>query len=81
MVSLEQLHKLKALNFLECNPSLVKDIAEYSIPTSLPPAKRLDHLIFREINPYLFRVNDVTVKVEFTGKKTLADAIAHLMTG
>lgn len=81
MVSKKELDILRGVDIISCDISSLADLSQVTVDTSLPPAKRLDGLIRQGRNPYLFRVGDVTVKVECLGKRPLGEALTHLMTG
>ena len=51
------------------------DLRSVSIDKSLPVHERLCSLLTQVKNPYLFRVDDIAVKVEFSSGKSLQDAL------
>lgn len=51
------------------------DLRTVSIDKSLPVAERLCSLWEQVKNPYLFKVDDITVKVEFSSGKSLEDTL------
>lgn len=75
----DQLRKLSAVPICGCDEAALADLCEVSVDNTLPVNEKMDSF-FRQIrNPYLFKVEDVVVKVEFGGKCEFSDAIERVI--
>lgn len=70
-----QLSDLQNSSIQDCNKNLLKNLENLDLLSYAFPGK-LDKYLDDVVNPYLFKVEDVTVKVEFNcnGQK-LSDAL------
>ena len=69
MISRAELDKLQRISLTGCSLSELVDLRNVSVDKGNPPDKRMETFVNKVNNPYLFRVDDVAVKVEFTGTK------------
>lgn len=60
-----ELNRLKNMDIEQCEPDQLVDLRSVSIDKSLPVRDRLCSFGADE-DPYLFKVDDITVKVEFS---------------
>ena len=75
----DELRKLSAVPICGCDEATLVDLCEVSVDNALPVNEKTDSF-FRQIrNPYLFKVGDVVVKVEFGGKCEFSDAIERVI--
>lgn len=74
-----ELEQLKNIDIAQCEPEQLVDLRSVSIDKSLPISKRLCSLREQVKNPYLFRVDDITVKVEFSSSKSLENALLSFL--
>ena len=70
-----ELNCLKHMNIEQCEPDQLVDLRSVSIDKSLPVSERMSAFIKQIKNPYLFKVDDIAVKVEFSSGKSLEDSL------
>ena len=73
------LNGLKNIGIEQCERDQLVDLRSVSIDKSLPVPERISAFIKQIKNPYLFKVDDVTVKVEFSSGKSLEDAVLSFL--
>ena len=73
------LNDLKHIDIEQYEPDQLVDLRSVSIDKSLPVPERISAFIKQIKNPYLFKVDDVTVKVEFSSGKSLEDAVLSFL--
>ena len=69
------LNDLKHIDIEQYEPDQLVDLRSVSIDKSLPVRDRLCSFWEQIKNPYLFKVDDITVKVEFSSGKSLEDSL------
>lgn len=75
----DELRKLSTVPICGCDAAALVDLCEVSVDNALPVNVKTDSF-FRQIrNPYLFKVDDIVVKVEFGGKCEFSDAIERVI--
>lgn len=74
-----ELVQLKNVDMEQCQPEQLVDLRSVSIDNTLPISERLCSLREQVKNPYLFRVDDITVKVEFSSGKSLENALLSFL--
>ena len=62
-----------------CEPEQLVDLRSVSIDKSLPVPERMSMFVKQIKNPYLFKVDDITVKVEFSSGKSLEDSLLSFL--
>ena len=70
-----ELNRLKHMDIEQCEPDQLVDLRSVSIDKSLPVPERMYSFVKQIKNPYLFKVDDITVKVEFSSGKSLEDSL------
>ena len=70
-----ELDRLKNMDIEQCEPDQLVDLRSVSIDNSLPVPERMRSFVKQIKNPYLFKVDDITVKVEFSSGKSLEDSL------
>ena len=70
-----ELNRLKHMDIEQCEPDQLVDLRSVSIDKSLPVPERMRSFVKQIKNPYLFKVDDTTVKVEFSSGKSLEDSL------
>ena len=70
-----ELNRLKHMDIEQCEPDQLVDLRSVSIDKSLPAPERMRSFVKQIKNPYLFKVDDITVKVEFSSGKSLEDSL------
>ncbi len=74
-----ELDRLKNMDIEQCEPDQLVDLRSVSIDKSLPAPERMSAFIKQIKNPYLFKVDDITVKVEFSSGKSLEDSLLSFL--
>ena len=62
-----------------CDPEQLVDLRAVSIDKSLPVPERMSAFVKQIKNPYLFKVDDITVKIEFSFGKRFEDALLSFL--
>lgn len=62
-----------------CDKDRLTDLSRVEVDKDLPVVERVREYIHQVGNPYLFKVGDTAVKIEFGGGSELADSIARIM--
>ena len=66
---------LKNIDIEQCEADRLVDLRSVFIDKSLPVPERMCSFVKQIKNPYLFKVDDITVKVEFSSGKSLEDSL------
>lgn len=74
-----ELEQLKNVDMAQCETDHLVNLHSVSIDKSLPISERLCSLWEQVKNPYLFRVDDIAVKVEFSSGKSLENALLSFL--
>ena len=77
MLSSAELTKCSAADF--SSAEAVTDLREVQIDASKPVAERVESFLTQVGNPYLFKVGDVTVKVNYKDEKELSASLITLL--
>ena len=70
---------LKKVDIEACDPDQLVDLRSVSIDKSIPVPERMRSFVKQIKNPYLFKVDDITVKVEFSSGKSLEDSLLSFL--
>lgn len=66
------LERMRSMDVREVDPSIVPDINDIQIDTSLPPVERMASVLQQmNGNPYFYRSGNLIVKTTFKGKARL----------
>ena len=76
----DELSICRHADILSCNPENLVDLNRVEIAVDLPISNRMKYYMDQVQNPYLFRLDDLIVKVTFAGKRDLSSILAGLMT-
>ncbi|MDU2033869.1 MAG: hypothetical protein E6727_15720 [Lachnospiraceae bacterium] len=80
MLTVEELEKLRQERLDDVDINTLTELKNISVDTSLSKEKRIEKLLVIGINPYLFRVGDMKIKVVYSNTgKTLSDIIENLV--
>ena len=80
MLTVEELEKLRQERLDDVDINTLTELKNISVDTSLSKEKRIEKLLVSGINPYLFRVGDMKIKVVYSNTgKTLSDIIENLV--
>ena len=77
MISIAELGKLQGVSLTDCNLSELVDLGAIAVDKEKPLDKRIENFVSKVNNPYLFKVDDVAVKVKFTGTKPFAQVLSR----
>lgn len=82
MISLENLRDMQNIDILQFDKSKLVEISTVKIDTSKPLADRMSEYLHKIGNPYIFKVGETCVRVEYSSTdKTLDDAIKNYFIG
>ena len=70
---------LKNADIEQSIPDQLVDLRSVSIDKSLPAPERMISFFQQIKNPYIFKVDDITVKVEFSSGKSLEDSLLSFL--
>ena len=73
------LNDLKNVDIEQCERDQLVDLRSVSIDKTLPVPERMSAFVKQIKNPYLFKVDDITVKVEFSSGKSLEDSLLSFL--
>ena len=79
MLKKAELNQCRNTNIMACNPDSLIDLRNVKIDTAKPVEERIDSFMKQVHNPYLFKVDDVIVKVNFGNERPVADAFASVL--
>ena len=79
MISVETLTNCQTADFLNCDTSVLVDLRSIKIDSSAPLQDRVISFVEQVHNPYLFKVGDITVKVNYGVGKQLSEALVSLL--
>ena len=74
-----EMEYLKSMDIEQSVPDQLVDLRSVSIDKSLPVPERMISFFQQIKNPYLFKVDDITVKVEFSSGKSLEDSLLSFL--
>ena len=80
VLDLAQLQNLKLIGASNCKLSFLMDLKDISVDTSQSIENRMIRFAEQIKNPYLFKVGDIAVKVEYgENKKVFSDALVNIL--
>ena len=65
----EELERMSEVDIRTCNPDELVDLRSVHIDTSKPVLERMADFIVQIKNPYVFKVGDVCVKINYCKKE------------
>ena len=77
--ALIDLKMLRSSDVCACNADELVDLRDVKINRKMPSNSRMDDFIAQAGNPYLFKVDDVIVKVEFGGGKDFSEILTDVI--
>lgn len=78
-LTLNNLKALRDADISACNADKLVDLSDVKVKRKLPLNRRADDFIAQVGNPYLFRVDDVVVKVEFGDGKDFSEMLTDVI--
>lgn len=79
MINRSELEKCKAAEIEFCDKSALADLRDINIDRGKPVTDRIESFVKQAKNPYLFKVGDVAVKVEYSGGKDFSGALSSAL--
>lgn len=79
MLDIAQLQNLKSLGAVDCSFSSLTDLKDIAVDTDKPMTNRMISFAEQIKNPYLFKVGEFAVKVEYGEGKNLSDALVDIL--
>ena len=80
MLTIEELDAFQQIKLDEVDIDTLVDLNSVKIDTSLPCEKRMRKILDEGVNPYLFRVGDMKIKVSYSSTgRTLSGIIENLI--
>lgn len=76
MLNQSELIKCREASITSCDISSLADLRNITVDTSKPVPERIESFLNQVRNPYLFKVDDVIVKVHYGSGKPVSDALA-----
>lgn len=70
---------LRNADISACNADKLVDLSDVKVKRKLPLNRRADDFIAQVGNPYLFRVDDVVVKIEFGDGKDFSEMLTDVI--
>lgn len=80
MIDSAELKDLKKVDIESCDKDQLIDINNVKVDRSGTLEQRLNSFLTQIKNPYLFKVGDIAVKVEFSSNKSLEDSLTTLLS-
>lgn len=78
-LTVNNLKALRDADISACNADKLVDLSDVKVKRKLPLNRRADDFIAQVGNPYLFRVDDVVVKVEFGDGKDFSEMLTDVI--
>ena len=78
-VTLEELRRCQETPVTDCDPAGLPALEAWTVDPALPREQRLLGLLQQVGNPYVFASQGLTVKVRFTGGRSLTEALASAL--
>ena len=79
VLDIAQLQNLKSVGAVDSNLSSLTELKGISVDTSQPTANRMISFAKQIKNPYLFKVGEIAVKVEYGEGHNLSDALVDIL--
>lgn len=72
---MDDLMAFRSVDVFSCNAEKLVDLRDVKINRKEPLRCRADSFAEKVGNPYLFKVDDITVKIEFVGNKNFSEIL------
>lgn len=80
MLKRSELNQCRNTSIMSCDLSSLVDLRDVKIDTTKSVRERIDSFMNQVRNPYLFKVDDVIVKVNFGNERPVTDAFAAVFS-
>ena len=74
-----EMNCLKNIDIEQCEADQLVDLRSVSVDKSLSVPERMRSFVDQVKNPYLFKVDDIAVKVEFSSGKSFEDSLLSFL--
>lgn len=75
----DNLKELRNADIFTCNADELVDLRNVEVNKKAPLSRRTDDFIAQVRNPYLFKVGETVVKVEFGGGKDFSELLTDVI--
>lgn len=75
-----ELDACRRADIAACDPDSLADLRDVEIDRSKPVQDRLRSFMEQVHNPYLFKVGDIVVKVNYGGERDFSEALAYILS-
>lgn len=79
MLNKSQLARCKEVDVSSCDINSLMDLREINIDTTKPVTQRIESFLEQVQNPYLFKVGDIVIKVDYGNGKQFAEAFTDIL--
>lgn len=79
MFDIAQLQSLKSVGAVDCNFSSLTDLKDVVVDTDKPMINRMISFAEQIKNPYLFKIGEFAVKVEYGVERNLSDVLVDIL--
>lgn len=79
MLNKSQLARCKEVDVSSCDINSLMDLREINIDTTKPVTQRIESFLEQVQNPYLFKVGDIVMKVDYGNGKQFAEAFTDIL--
>ena len=81
MLDKAYLKKMQSTDIESCEKSSLTDIKSLNIEADKQQTDKIKAFVEYVGNPYLLRIGETVVEVEYTGKRSFSEAITNLLSG
>ena len=79
MLDKSQLARCKEVDVSSCDINSLVDLREINIDTTKPVPQRMESFLEQVQNPYVFKVGDIVMKVDYGNGKQFAEAFTDIL--
>ena len=79
MLNKSQLARCKEVDVSSCDINSLMDLREINIDTTKPVMQRMASFLEQVQNPYVFKVGDIVMKVDYGNGKQFAEAFTDIL--
>lgn len=79
MFDKSELAKCKEIDISTCDMDSLVDLRQINIDTTRPITERIESFLKQVRNPYLFKVGDIAMKVDYGNGKEFGEAFTDIL--
>lgn len=79
MFDKSELAKCKEIDISTCDVDSLVDLRQINIDTTRPITERIESFLKQVRNPYLFKVGDIAMKVDYGSGKEFGEAFTDIL--